>query len=112
MIPDPYLNRASNLVVNTLYRYVSEQPTTASRLRADNYCMGDAKDYNRDLDRLLASLEEKRDRIAGDEIKEWIRRAKAAGIGQITFLKRLTKSDEERKKVLSEILAKEAARWR
>jgi hypothetical protein len=74
--------------------------------------MGSAKDYSRDLERLLAPLEEKQDRIAGDEVEAWIRRAKASGIGQMTFLKRLTKSEEERKKVLSEILVKEAARRR
>jgi hypothetical protein len=72
--------------------------------------VGDAKDYNRTL--TAAALEERRDRIAGDEFKAWIRRAKAAGIGQITFLRRLAKSDHECKKILSEIVAKEAAHRR
>ena len=81
-------------------------------LQADNHCMGSAKDYSRDLERLLAPLEEKQERIAGDEVKLGFAVLRPAGIGQMTFLKRLTKSDEERKKVLSEILTKEAAQRR
>jgi hypothetical protein len=45
-------------------------------------------------------------------VEEWIRPANAAGIGKMTFLTRLTTSDEERQKALSEILAKESEQRR
>jgi hypothetical protein len=50
--------------------------------------------------------------IGSRAMRSGIRRARGAGIGQITFLNRFTKSDDERRKVLSGILAREAAQRR
>ena len=69
--------------------------------------MSDAKQYKKDFERIMGPVEEKAERLSETAIKRWIARAKAVGIGQMTFLQRITGSDEERRKVIEEIKRKE-----
>lgn len=68
--------------------------------------MPGAKDYQQDFERLMAPLEEKQDRLQERAGKDLIAMAKKAGIGEMTFLRRFLASDDERLKVMKEILEK------